>query len=153
MQTRSWRSTASTAGEPRYNRIRASLNGKGSPTTTNGRLRTQANRTISGDCASSTFGSEQPRRPARTWRRAKHNLRLTRPEIARVKADWSLRDIRQALLVRDPPMSGQQYWAVSPARKSLHTIEFLAANPPLRADAISLAFFRRPKAMHIKCML
>jgi hypothetical protein len=31
-----------------------------SPTTTNGRLRTQAKRTISGDCANSTFGSEQP---------------------------------------------------------------------------------------------
>src|SRR5208283_5953457 len=103
MQARSWRFTASTVGEPRYKLIRANRGGKVSPTTTNGRLRIQAKRTISGDCASSTFGSEQPRRPAPPWRRAKHNLRLTRPEIARVKAEWSLRDIRQALLVCDTP--------------------------------------------------
>src|ERR1700731_5224101 len=108
MQARSWRSTASTAGEPRYNRIRASRNGKGSPTTTNGRLRTQANRTISGDCASSTFGSEQPRRPAPTWRGAKHNLRLTQPEIARVKAEMAMaqrsRDQAKLNLYVDMPL-------------------------------------------------
>jgi phosphatidylserine/phosphatidylglycerophosphate/cardiolipin synthase-like enzyme len=50
------------------------------------------------------FWFEQPRRPTPTWRRAKHNLRLTRPKIARLKADWSLRDIRQAMLACDPPI-------------------------------------------------
>ena len=67
MQARSWRFTASTAGEPRYKRIKANRGGKVSPTTTNGRLRTQAKRMISGDCANSTFGSEQPQRPPPVW--------------------------------------------------------------------------------------